>query len=141
MFLSEFQEKQLSLFLKQKVGMLSSIPREIADLSADFQLTIQKNEIKYFVLEQINQKKKKQKNLHTKQKQINLPRSIYGNCCLVKALEKQKSCFTLNPIHCPMKRTKNSRYSQSLVRPRMKHLFSFSDFVIIFNKIFNLYQF
>lgn len=63
MFLSEFQEKQLSLFLKQKVGMLSSIPREIADLSADFQLTIQKNKIKYFVLEQINQKKKNKKNL------------------------------------------------------------------------------
>lgn len=67
MSLSEFQEKPLSLFLKQEVGMLSSILREIADLSADFPFTIQKNEIKYFVLEQINQKKP-----HTKQKQINL---------------------------------------------------------------------
>lgn len=65
MFLSEFQEKQLSLFLKQKVGMLSSIPREIADLSADFQLTIQKNKIKYFVLEQINQKKKNKQTTFT----------------------------------------------------------------------------
>lgn len=37
--------------------MLGSIPREIADVSANFQFTIQKNEMKYFVLEQINKKK------------------------------------------------------------------------------------
>lgn len=31
--------------------------------------------------------------------------------------------------------------SQSLVRPKIENLFFFSDLVIIFNKIFNLYQF
>lgn len=41
--------------------MLGSIPREMADLSVDFQFTVQKNEIKYFVLEQINKSKQKRR--------------------------------------------------------------------------------
>lgn len=51
----------MSLFQKQEVGMLGSIPREMADLSVDFQFTVQKNEIKYFVLEQINKSKQKRR--------------------------------------------------------------------------------
>lgn len=43
--------------------MLGSIPREMADLSAGLQFTVQKNEIKYFVLEQINKSKQKRTNL------------------------------------------------------------------------------
>lgn len=49
------------MFLKLEVEILGSIPREIAGLSADFQFTVQKNEIKYFVLKQINKNKQKRR--------------------------------------------------------------------------------
>lgn len=42
------------MFLKQEMRILGSMPSEIADVSVNFQFTIQKNEMKYFVLENIN---------------------------------------------------------------------------------------
>jgi len=111
--------------------MLGSIPREIADASANFQFTIQKNEIKYFVLEQMNKKK---------------PRLFCqdGLKHLLKPLLSQNIGKTKSLIWIASKNgkmTENSGDPQSFVRPRMKHLFSFLGLVVIFNKIFNLYQF
>ena len=119
------------MFLNQEVGMLGSIPREIADASANFQFTIQKNEIKYFVLEQMNKKK---------------PRLFCqdGLKHLLKPLLSQNIGKTKSLIWIASKNgkmTENSGDPQSFVRPRMKHLFSFLGLVVIFNKIFNLYQF